>query len=143
MHKGVGCCYPIFWKIKNVCDALEAVGGVHAAIPPRQIRPISGIVFIAQKEVEFPFAVAGNVDDQKVPLLLLLLLLPSGKSLCHPEPGDIALANVQPVVEAADELAMIVSAVGEIANQAPVYSLKPRSLFVPDKYNAPVLHGLS
>jgi len=142
VYKCVGCGYPVFWKVKNVCNALEAIGGFHAAVSPCQVCPISGIVFIAQNEGEPPFAIPGNIDDQKIPLLLLLLLLPSGKSLCHPEPGHIALANVQPVVEAADKLAMIVSAVGEIANEAPVYPLKPRSFFVPDKYDAPVLHEL-
>jgi hypothetical protein len=38
---------------------------------------------------------------------------------------------------------MVILAVCEKTDEAPVYSLKPRSLFVPDKYNAPVLHGLS
>jgi hypothetical protein len=94
MDEGAGCGYPVFWKIKNVCDALEAIRRGHAAVPLCQVCPIPGIIFIAQNDIKLSFAVAGNIDDQKISLYFFLLLFPFGKSLCHPEPGDIALANV-------------------------------------------------
>lgn len=50
------------------------------------------------------------INNQKLSLHVKLFLTPSLKSFCHPKPRNVALTNIQFIVKASYELAMVVPA---------------------------------